>query len=323
MTSRAKVYVLDPHHEDALEVLRRAESSVDTVLWTDERRRGWHEDADGLLVRSETKLKREDFQQAKKLRVVAKQGVGVDNIDLDAARQHGVVVCNTPGINSEAVAELALTLALCVARRVVEVDNLLRSSQRPVIRSQLLGKSLFQKTLGVVGMGNIGSAFAQKWRAAMNGSILAYGRGTPADRWKDTPHQRVHTLDELLRGADVVSLHVPLTDQTRNMIGFGELRLMKPDAILINTARGGIVDEQALLDALQQRRIWGAGLDALAVEPSTKAVYGGGLFQCPNVVILPHVGASTMENQSMTGVAAAHALIRTLSGISEGVSRLT
>lgn len=312
MPDQPTVYVLDPYHPDAIALLTST-PNIRYVLPSDPAKASWHQHATALLVRSETKILAGDFQRAEKLKVIVKQGVGVDNIDLDAARSHGVVVCNTPALNCEAVAELTISLALAVSRRVCELDRLVRQGQR-VVRSEMLGRSLFRKTVGIVGMGNIGRVVARKWIGAMEGFIVAYDPFVGQGAWADIPHERVADLGELLRKADVVTLHVPLTAQTRGLIGREQLQLMKREAILVNCARGGIVDEQALLEALRNKTIFGAALDSMDVEPPTVEAYGEGLLACPNVIMTPHVGASTVENQSRSGVAVVETLLAVLEG---------
>ncbi|KAL1965279.1 hypothetical protein VTN77DRAFT_5881 [Rasamsonia byssochlamydoides] len=312
MADLPTVYVLDPYHPDAIALLTST-PTIRHVLPDDPAKASWHQHATALMVRSETKIRAEDFQRAEKLKIIVKQGVGVDNIDLDAAKRHQVIVCNTPALNSEAVAELTISLALAVSRRVCELDRLIRQGQK-VVRSQVLGRSLFRKTEGIVGMGNIGRVVARKWIGAMEGSIIAYDPFVSEDAWGDIPHERVKDLADLLRRADVVTLHVPLTEQTRSLIGREQFALMKKDAILINCSRGGIVDEAALLEALQKNTIFGAALDAMDVEPPTVEAYGDGLLSCPNLIMTPHVGASTVENQSRSGVAVVETLLAVLEG---------
>jgi D-3-phosphoglycerate dehydrogenase len=266
------------------------------------------------MLRSDSRLIADDFAAATNLRVVVKQGVGVDNIDLAAAKAAGVAVHNTPALNSESVAEFSLALALSLSRRVTEIDRRVRKGEK-VVRSEILGLSLFRKTVGVVGMGNIGRAAARKWIGACEARIVAYDPVAPPDVWdKDQiAHTRVDSLDELLRESDVVTLHVPLLDSTRGMIGPRELGSMKDRSILINASRGGIVDEKALLEELRKRRIWGAVLDAVGVEPPTLEAYGE-FLELDNVIITPHIGASTIENQSNSGLA----VVRTLLAVLEG-----
>lgn len=241
-----------------------------------------------------------------------KQGVGVDNIDLTSASAHGVAVYNTPGLNSEAVAELALTLPLALARRVCEFDRRIRKGE-VVKRTEMLGMGLYRKTVGIVGMGNIGYEVAKKWRGACESLIVAYDPVAKADAWSDIPHQRVRTLEELLKVADVVTLHVPLLDSTRGMIGQREFEMMKENVILVNCARGGVVDEKALVKALKEGKIWGAVLDALEVEPPTLEVYKE-LLESEKVIVTPHIGASTVDNQSRSGVAVVETLLAVLRG---------
>lgn len=303
------VYMLDPYYEDA--VARLQSAPVQSILFTDPRCSNWYEDADALLIRSDTRLGEADFSKAKKLKAIVKQGVGIDNVDLDAAKRHGIMVANTPALNSEAVAELFLALSLDVARRVTELDRRARSGER-INRDNALSKSLYKKTLGIIGMGNIGKIVAKKWNAAMEGKVLGYDPIAPA--WEGITHTRVQQLDELLREADVITLHVPLIPTTKGMIGEQQIALMKKDAILINAARGGLIDEAALLNALQEDRLWGVGLDTMNFEPPTVEKYGETLFRHRNVVMTPHVGGATIENQILSGVAAVETTLDLLEG---------
>lgn len=307
----SRVYVLGRFHRDAIIALQ-AINSLDVILPTNYNETPWHEDADALLIRSEVKITASDISQAKRLKVVVKQGVGVDNVDLDAAKAQGVIICNTPALNSEAVAELTLSLALTVARRVCELDRRLRRGET-LIRSQLLGQSLYRKSIGIIGMGNIGTAVAQKWKSAMEGDILAYDPFAPEECWLDISHQRVCVLSELLEASDVVTLHIPLTTSTRSLIGKEQFAKMRRNAILVNAARGGIVDEEALLSALRDKQLYGVALDAMNTEPPTREIYQD-LLQQENVVMTPHIGASTEENQSNSGLASVETLLAVLDG---------
>jgi D-3-phosphoglycerate dehydrogenase / 2-oxoglutarate reductase len=309
MDSSAKptVYVLDPYHEDAISHLKAC-SDVQAILPPNATKERALQEATAILLRSETRMQAADLEKAgPQLKYLVKQGVGFDNIDIAAAKAKGIGVYNTPGANAESVAELTLTLALCVARRVTELDRLIREGQH-VVRSKMLAKSLFGKRLGIVGMGAIGMEIAKKWRGAMGGKLIGYDPQGDEGRWNDafgTEHfQKADNLQALLRAADVVTLHVPLTPSTKNMISTQEFDSMKDDAILLNVARGGIVDEDALLSALNRGKLYGAGLDAMCYEPPTRDVYGDGLLQHPRVVMTPHVGASTAESQARTGMKA-------------------
>ncbi|KAH7350601.1 putative D-3-phosphoglycerate dehydrogenase [Rhexocercosporidium sp. MPI-PUGE-AT-0058] len=315
MSTKPLVYVLDPYHPDAISLLQCTPTiSVTLPSSPLTKSKTWHQDAVAILVRSETHLTSSDFTRAPNLKVIVKQGVGVDNIDLKAAAAHGIAVHNTPALNSEAVAELALALPLSLARRVSEIDRRVRKGEA-VVRSQVLGVSLFRKTVGVVGMGNIGREVARKWRGACESRVLAYDPVAGEGVWEGQgiEHVRVGSLEEVLREADVVTLHVPLLESTRGMIGERELGLMKREAILVNCARGGIVDEEALARALKEERILGACLDALEIEPPNKETHKA-LLESERVVLMPHVGASTRENQSRSGVAVVETLLAVLRG---------
>ncbi|MCJ1300052.1 hypothetical protein MMC08_002846 [Hypocenomyce scalaris] len=309
--SKPKVYVLDPYHTDAIALIKNT-PTVTAITPPDPSRNDWHADANGLMIRSERNITAADLAKAPNLRVIVKQGVGVNNIDLEAAKKYGVIVCNTPALNSETVAELAITLALCVARRVCEIDRRVRRGEA-IVRSTVLCRSLSGKTIGVIGMGNIGKVVARKWIGAMEGKVVAYDPFAAADAWAEMPHQRVHTLEELLDVADVVTLHVPLTAGTRGMIGAKELTRMKTSAILLNCSRGGIVVEPALMEALVEKKIYGAALDAMEVEPPTLEVYEE-ILRNENIIMTPHMGANTMENQSRSGLAVVETLLAVLEG---------
>jgi D-3-phosphoglycerate dehydrogenase / 2-oxoglutarate reductase len=319
MVHQPRIYVLDPYHPDAISKLVSIQSFT-SILPDNPARHNWKEDATALVIRADSRITKSDIAAAKNLKYILKQGVGVDNIDLVAAKQHGVQVFNTPALNSEAVAELTLAMALSLSRRVTELDRRIRAGEK-IVRSQALGKSLFKKSIGIVGMGNIGRAVAKKWMGAMEGNIVTYDPHAPADVWKSggngqeaIPHTRVDQLENLLAIADVVSIHVPLANSTRGMIGSAQLKAMKKESILLNCARGGIVDEKALLDALRDGEIWGAALDVMEVEPPTLEAYGDGLLGCHNLIMTPHVGASTIENQSASGLAVVDTLVKVLQG---------
>lgn len=317
MHTRPQVVVLDPYHHDALQVLQ-GDASIELILPESADKSMALAQATGILIRGESRISAADIESAgADLKYIIKQGAGVDSIDLDAAKSKGIGVYNTPGLNAEAVAELTLTLALCVARRVTELDRLIRSGEK-LIRSKMLGKSLFGTSLGVVGMGAIGVEMARKWSAAMNGPIIAYDPFAAENAWVDIfgpdGFTRVHNLHDLLGQADVVTLHVPLTKDTSNLMSEAEFNAMRDDSILLNCARGGVVDEGALLRALQSGKLFGAGLDAMVHEPPTLSDYGDTLLQHPRVVMTPHVGASTEDNQSRSGTRAAEIMLDLVHG---------
>lgn len=301
-----KIYILDAFHPSGVEFISR---HAEVVRWDDSRIEDWPEDAEGLMVRV-SPVRKAQIERAQKLRVISKQGVGLDNIDLVAAKARGIIVCNTPGVNSEAAAEMALALGLAVARRLAEFDRLIRSGVA-IERPRYLGIEMLQKTVGVIGMGNIGTRAARKWHAAFDAKLLAYDPYVPSETWCDIPHERVPSLDILLPRVDLLTLHVPLTPETRHMIGRRELALMKETAILVNVSRGGIVDEQALYAALESGRLFGAGVDVFEKEPVTK---DDPLMSLPNVIGTPHAGGGTRETQQKSSLMVAQQLLNVLSG---------
>ena len=301
-----KIYVLDAFHLSGVEL---AEKQAEVIRWDDPRARNWHEDADGLMVRGK-KITADDMARAKKLRVISKQGVGIDNIDLEAAKARGIAVCRTPGVNSEAVAEMALSLGLSVVRRVTEFDRMTRAGGK-VQRANFLGYESWQKTVGIVGMGNIGTLVARKWRGAFDANIIGYDPYVPANRWSELPHKRAASLEEMLPQVDILSLHLPLTPESRNMIDAARLALMKPSAIVVNTSRGGIVNEAALYQAISSGKLFGAGFDVFEVEPPTS---DHPLMSLPTFVGTPHAAAGTIETQARSSMLAASQLLEALAG---------
>ena len=301
-----KIYVLDAFHLSGVEL---AEKQAEVIRWDDPSAKNWHEDADGLMVRGK-KVAAEDMARAKKLRVISKQGVGLDNIDLEAAKAHGIAVCRTPGVNSEAVAEMALSLGLSVVRRVTEFDRMTRANGK-VQRANYLGYESWQKTVGIVGMGNIGTLVARKWRGAFDAKLIGYDPYVPANRWSELPHKRAASLEEMLPQVDILSLHLPLTPESRNLIDATRLALMKPSAIVVNTSRGGIVNEAALYQAISSGKLFGAGFDVFEVEPPTS---DHPLMSLPTFVGTPHAAAGTIETQARSSMLAASQLLEALAG---------
>lgn len=261
---------------------------------------------DALIVRSRTRLTGEVFAAAARLKVVGRAGVGVDNIDLAAARERGVIVVNTPTATSLAVAELALGLILALARAIPRADAAAKSGQW--LKKELLGIEVGGKILGVVGMGNIGAALAQR-AAALGMQVLGYDALMPAAEISRRS-ARPASLAELYAQSDFISLHVPLTPETRGMIDASALAQMKGGVRLVCTARGGIIDEAALLQALQSGRVAGAALDVFAQEPPGQSP----LVLHPNVIVTPHIGAQTIEAQQRSAEDLAHEVLAALRG---------
>jgi len=244
------------------------------------------------------------------LRAVCNVAVGFDNIDVPAATKRGVLVTNTPAVLTEATADLAMTLILAVTRRIGEGERLIRSREPWSWHMfMLLGTGLQGKTLGVVGMGAIGQSLARRAKAFGMDIVYSDARQAPAEVEQELGARRVE-LDELLRTADVVSIHAPLMDETRHLINADTLGLMKESAYLVNSARGPIIDEAALVDALKAGKIAGAGLDVYENEPETHP----GLVDLDNVVLLPHLGSATIETRTAMGVLAAENAVLALRG---------
>jgi D-3-phosphoglycerate dehydrogenase len=296
-----KIYILDAYHPAGVEY---AAKHFEVVRWDDPRVKNWHQDADGVMVRM-TPIRAADLARADKLKVICKQGVGFDSIDIDAAKARGIPVLRTPGANSEAVAEMAMALALSATRRVAELDRMLRAGAK-FERPDILGIEMLGKTVGVIGMGAIGSRVAHKWRAAFEAKVIYY------DPYVSNPGlERIEKLAELLGRSDLVSVHVPLTAETRKLIGAPQLARMKKTAVLVNTSRGGIIDESALYEALKERRIFAAGLDVWEVEPPPK---DAPLLSLPNVVGTPHAAGGTFETQERSSLQVAMQVVEVLQG---------
>jgi D-3-phosphoglycerate dehydrogenase len=252
-------------------------------------------DAHALIVRSQTKVNRALLEKAPKLQVVGRAGVGVDNIDLGAATERGIAVLNAPAGNTVSAAELTMALILSAARHISAADQSVRAGEWK--RAKFGGMELRGKTLGLVGAGRIGGEVGNKAQA-FGMRTLAYDPYLTDERAHELGLERA-PLEEIIRRADVLSLHVPLTDQTRGMLGAEQLASMKKGAILVNVARGGVVDEAALADALTRGHLGGAALDVYDEEPLGKE---SPLRGAPNIVLTPHLGASTTEAQELVSV---------------------
>ena len=244
---------------------------------------------DGLAIRSTTKVTAKVLERAEKLKVIGRAGIGVDNVDIPAATARGIIVMNTPYGNSITTAEHAITLMLSLARQIPEADASTRAGKWE--KNKFLGVEIFGKTLGVVGCGNIGSIVADR-ALGLKMKVVAYDPYLSEERAIDLGVEKVE-LHDLFRRADFITLHTPLTDKTRNIVNAETLKLTKKSVRLINCARGGLVDEAALFEALSSGRVAGAALDVFATEPATDSP----LFTLPNVVCTPHLGASTREAQ--------------------------
>ncbi|KAL0934892.1 uncharacterized protein CTRU02_209483 [Colletotrichum truncatum] len=298
ITKKPTMYLLETFPEDAV---RHCQNIFHTVLSTDEEVHQWRENADAILVR-ETIISAQDIASARKLRAIGKQGTGIDIIDKDAADKRGIAICNTPGVNAQSVAELVLALTMSVARQLSAI-SVKQTSGREIRKEHCMGIMLSGKSVGILGMGAIGTAVAKMFRAAFDARVWAYDPFAPLDAWVDIEHKRVQSFEEMLPHVDMLTLHIPLNEQTRGLIGMKHLRQMKPDAILINVARGGIVDELALTQVLSEGHIFGAGLDCHEEEPPVLSKYNS-LWKTGRVVSAPHIGATTKETVTKTATMA-------------------
>lgn len=263
-------------------------------------------EADALLVRSATKVDAEMLRHAPRLKVIARAGVGLDNVDVSAATTTGVMVVNAPTSNIVSAAEHAVALLLAVARRVPAADASLRGGEWK--RSSFSGVELAGKTVGVVGLGRIGQLFAQRV-AAFGTVLIAYDPYVSAAKAAQLGIELVD-LDELLARSDIISVHLPKTPETRGLIGVRQLAKVKPGVLIVNAARGGLVDEQALAAAIRDGQVGGAGIDVFETEPTTASP----LFELPQVVVTPHLGASTVEAQDRAGTDVARSVLLALRG---------
>ncbi len=263
-------------------------------------------DVDALLVRSATKVDGEVLAAAKRLKVIARAGVGLDNVDVKQATVSGVMVVNAPTSNIISAAELAVGLLLAAARHIAPASAALKGGEWK--RSKYTGIELYDKTVGIVGLGKIGVLVAQRL-SAFGMKVLAYDPYVQAGRAAQLG-VRLVSLDELTSNADFISVHLPKTPETAGLIGADQLARCKHTTILVNAARGGIVDEDALYVAIKEGRIAGAGIDVFASEPCTDSP----LFELDNVVATPHLGASTDEAQEKAGIAVARSVRLALSG---------
>ena len=263
-------------------------------------------DVDAILVRSATKVNAEAIAAARRLRVIARAGVGLDNVDVAAATKAGVMVVNAPTSNIVTAAELACGLIIATARNIPQANASLKGGEWK--RSKYTGVELSEKTLGVVGLGRIGLLVAQRM-AAFGMKIIAYDPFVQPARAAQAGVKLLH-LDELLAAADFITVHLPKTPETLGLIGDEALHKVKPSVRIVNAARGGIVDEAALASALKEGRVAGAGIDVYSSEPCTDSP----LFEFDNVVVTPHLGASTGEAQEKAGLAVAKSVRLALAG---------
>lgn len=285
-----KVLLTDGLEENGKEMLRKGAEVTDQPGITADELLQVVGDYDALIVRGRTKVTPAVLAAGKKLKVVGRAGVGVDNIDLAAAREHGITVVNSPLATSVAVAELTMGLMLSAVREIPRADAGLKAGKW--LKKELEGTELMGKTLGVIGFGRIGVAVAKR-ASAFEMNILAYDPLLPAEEIKNRGGEPV-SLDRLFEESDFITMHLPLTPETKGMLGEAAFEKMKKGVYIICAARGGVIDEAALLAALNSGKVAGAALDVFATEPPGVTE----LVSHPKVVGTPHIGAQTVEAQT-------------------------
>lgn len=303
---RAKVYVTHPLFDAATEILN---ADCDAQYWSDPERPSREEylrqvkDKEGLICLLTEKINEELLRGAPKLRIVANVAVGFDNIDVDACTRRGVVATNTPGVLDETTADFAWALLMAVARRLSEGELLARSGNwKGWNLDQLCGVDVWGKTLGIVGFGRIGRAVARRASGFQMKVIYTDAMRAPEDVEKSV-NAEFRDMNALLADSDFISLHVPLLPETRGLFDAPKFYRMKPTAFLINTSRGPVVDEAALVAALEAKKIAGAALDVYENEPF---IHSG--LKCPNVVLTPHLASASLETRTRMAVMAANNL---------------
>ncbi len=267
-------------------------------------------DVDGIICLLTDKIDQELLDKAKNLKVVANIAVGYNNIDVNAAVKKGVVVTNTPGVLTEATADLTFALLMATARRIPDASNYLRSGEWGAWSlMQMTGQEIYEATIGIIGLGRIAESLVKRAKG-FNMRVIYYNRTRKVDKEAELGIEYCD-LHSLLQQSDFVSILIPYSPDVHHFIGKSELQLMKKNAILINTARGGIVDEGALYDALVKGQIWGAGLDVFEKEP---VPVDHPLLSLPNVVTLPHIGSSTVKTRLQMATLAVDNIINVFEG---------
>ena len=285
-----RILVADPIAEEGIQVLRSyAQVDVKTKLEL-EQLKAIIGDYDALIVRSQTKVTAEIIESGEKLKVIGRAGVGIDNIDVDAATRNGIVVVNAPTGNIIAAAEHTIALMLALARNVPQADGQLKSGKWR--REEFVGTEIRNKTLGIIGLGNVGSEVAKRVQS-FEMRVIAHDPFVSKDYARNLKVDLV-SLDQLLKEADFITLHVPLTAATKKLIGSKELAKLKPTARIINCARGGLIDEEAIVKAIKAGKLAGAAFDVFDHEPVTDSP----LFKEDKIIVTPHLGASTIEAQT-------------------------
>lgn len=308
-----KIIITESIHPLAIEKL--AQSAGVTVLShlygapdvTEARMAKELQDADLVILRG-ARITGNAIRSASRLKAIIVHGAGVDSIDTRVAAERGLPIITTPSANAESVAEFTLALIFCLAKNLIPSDREMRASKFLEAKNRFgpSNMELWGKTLGLIGWGQVGRRVCRK-AGALGLKVLAYSRHATREEIEEAGGRRVENLEELLKGSDIVSIHCALTEETRHLIGEPELHLMKPSSFLINTARGAIVDEKALISCLKERRIAGAGIDVYEAEPPS---VDNELFRLDHVVLAPHVAGISKESSLRLGMSCAEEALR-------------
>ncbi|RJQ37674.1 MAG: phosphoglycerate dehydrogenase [Dehalococcoidia bacterium] len=301
-----KVLVTDSISSEGIDILRQAaEVDVKLGIKTDELI-NIIGDYQGLVVRSQTQVTAPVIAAGKNLIVIGRAGAGVDNIDVEAATKHGILVVNAPGGNTISAAEHTIALMLALARHIPQASASLKGGKWR--RNDFMGIEVRDKTLGIIGLGRIGTEVAKRAQG-LQMKVLAHDPFIASDRAKSLQVELV-ALEEIFQKADFITLHVPMTAETKEIIGEKELALVKPGVRIINCARGGLINDDALAAALREKRVAGAAIDVFATEPTTESIF----FGMDNVIVTPHLGASTTEAQATSATDVAVQMVAIFKG---------
>ncbi len=301
-----KVLVSDPLSKEGIEILRScAEVDVKTGLKPEELI-SIIGDYEALVVRSQTQVTAKVIEAGKKLQIIGRAGVGVDNIDVDEATRRGILVVNAPTGNTIAATEHTIALMLALARHIPQANASLKSGAWK--RNDFMGIEVRNKTLGIIGLGNVGSEVARRAHG-LDMRVIGHDPFVSADYARNIQVELV-PMEQLLKESDFITLHIPLTASTKGLIGAKELALVKPTVRILNVARGGLIDEEALVKALHEKRVAGAAIDVFTKEPMTDSI----LFKEDNIIVTPHLGASTAEAQTLVAKDVAEQIVAVFKG---------
>jgi D-3-phosphoglycerate dehydrogenase len=304
--SSMKVLIADPIAQDGIDILSEcAQVDVKTNLKPEEII-AIADDYEAIIVRSQTRITADIIRAGKKLQVIGRAGVGVDNIDIDEATRHGIIVVNASTGNTISAAEHSIALMLALARHIPAANASLKSGAWK--RSDFMGTEVRGKTLGIIGLGNVGSDVARRARG-LEMKLIAYDPFISADLAQNLQVELV-PMERLLKESDFISLHIPLTESTKGLIGAKSLAMVKPTVRIINTARGGLIDDEALVKAIKEGRVAGAAIDVFAKEPCTQSI----LFENDKIIVTPHLGASTTEAQALAATEVARQVVDVFKG---------